>query len=105
MMSIVPVENHVPATTDHWLISPELSGDAQTITFYARQLTAQYGNEKYEVLVSSTNNDPASFLIVGSTREMTGEDWQEVSVSLPAGSPAGVYAVQIGTLGSTLIRK
>lgn len=86
MMSIVPVENHVPATTDHWLISPELSGDAQTITFYARQLTAQYGNEKYEVLVSSTNNDPASFLIVGSTREMTGEDWQEVSVSLPAGA-------------------
>lgn len=35
--------------------------------------------------------------------------WAQVlaggSVSLPAGSPAGVYAVQIGTLGSTLIRK
>lgn len=86
MMSIVPVENHVPATTDHWLISPELSGEAQTITFYARQLTTQYGNEKYEVLASSTNNDPTSFLIVGSTREITGEDWQEVSVSLPAGA-------------------
>lgn len=27
------------------------------------------------------------------------------SVTLPAASPAGVYAVQIGTLGSTLIRK
>ena len=27
------------------------------------------------------------------------------SVSLPAASPAGVYAVQVGTLGSTLIRK
>ena len=27
------------------------------------------------------------------------------SVSLPADSPAGVYAVQVGTLGSTLIRK
>lgn len=26
------------------------------------------------------------------------------SVTLPAGSPAGVYAVQVGTLGSTLIR-
>ena len=26
-------------------------------------------------------------------------------VSLPAASPAGVYAVQVGTLGSTLIRK
>ena len=26
------------------------------------------------------------------------------SVGLPAGSPAGVYAVQVGTLGSTLIR-
>ena len=64
MMSIVPVENHVPATTDHWLISPELSGE----------------------VASSTNNDPTSFLIVGSTREITGEDWQEVSVSLPAGA-------------------
>ena len=28
----------------------------------------------------------------------------EGSVSLPVGSPAGVYAVQVGTLGSTLIR-
>ena len=27
------------------------------------------------------------------------------SVSLPSSSPAGVYAVQVGTLGSTLIRK
>jgi len=27
------------------------------------------------------------------------------SITLPAGSPAGVYAVQVGTLGSTLIRK
>ena len=27
------------------------------------------------------------------------------NVSLPVGSPAGVYAVQVGTLGSTLIRK
>ena len=86
MMSIVPIENHVPATTDHWIISPELSGEAQTITFYTRQLTTQYGNEKYQVLASSTNNEPTSFFIVGSTREITGEDWQEVSVSLPAGT-------------------
>ena len=86
MMSIVPIENHVPATTDHWIISPELSGEAQTITFYTSQLTTQYGNEKYQVLASSTNNEPTSFFIVGSTREITGEDWQEVSVSLPAGT-------------------
>ena len=86
MMSIVPIENHVPATTDHWIISPELSGEAQTITFYTSQLTTQYGNEKYQVLASSTNNEPTSFFIVGSTREITGEDWQEVIVSLPAGT-------------------
>ena len=86
MMSIAPIENDVPATTDHWIISPELSGEAQTITFYTRQLTTQYGNEKYQVLASSTNNEPTSFFIVGSTREITGEDWQEVIVSLPAGT-------------------
>ena len=37
--------------------------------------------------------------LVASTHLLNG------SVSLPAGSPAGVYAVQIGTLGSTLVRK
>ena len=37
-------------------------------------------------------------------RLVTSAPLTEGSVSLPIGSPAGVYAVQVGTLGSTLIR-
>lgn len=87
MMSVCPVENHVPATTNHWLISPELSGSEQTITFWVRSVSTKYGPEKYEVLASSTdNNAPGSFSIVGSVREIESVQWHEVSVTLPAGS-------------------
>ena len=71
--------------TNHWLISPELSGNAQTITFYERVITANYGAESYEVLVSSTDNDPASFTSIQnfSSSETT---WTSRSVNLPAGT-------------------
>ncbi len=72
-------------TTDHWLISPELSGNAQTITFWERVITTQYGNETYEVLASSTDNNPASFSSVESyTSNAT--SWTQRTASLPAGT-------------------
>lgn len=83
MLSTVPTSG---SATDHWLISPELSGDAQTITFWVREITTQYGNETFEVLTSSTDNTYSSFSIVGSTRECSSTDWTQVTVTLPAGS-------------------
>ncbi len=83
MLSTVPTSGNA---TDHWLISPELSGEAQTITFWVREITTQYGNETYEVLTSSTNNSYSSFSIVGSTRQCSSTTWTQVSVTLPAGS-------------------
>ena len=72
-------------TTDHWLISPELSGNAQTISFWERVITTQYGNETYEVLASSTDNNPASFSLVKSfTSNAT--SWTQRTASLPAGT-------------------
>lgn len=72
-------------TTDHWLISPELSGNAQTISFWERVITTQYGNETYEVLASSTDNNPASFSLVESfTSKAT--SWTQRTASLPAGT-------------------
>ena len=83
MLSTVPTSG---SATDHWLISPELSGEAQTITFWVREITTQYGNETFEVLTSSTDNTYSSFSIVGSTRECSSTDWTQVTVTLPAGS-------------------
>lgn len=46
---------------DKWMISPALPGMAQTITFTAQPMTAQYGPEILEIMASSTTADPASF--------------------------------------------
>lgn len=72
-------------TTDHWLISPELSGEAQTITFWERVITAQYGPETFEVLASSTDNNPASFTSVQSFSS-TSTGWLQHTATLPPGT-------------------
>ena len=73
--------------TNHWLISPELSGNAQTISFYAAEITTSYGAETYEIWVSTTDNDPASFSQLGSSSySVTTATWDAQTVSLPAGT-------------------
>ena len=73
------------AATDHWLISPELPGVEQTISFFARELTTSYGAETYEVLASSTDAQPASFTKVAEgSVDVT--EWTEFTAQLPAGT-------------------
>ena len=71
--------------TDSWLISPELDGSEQEISFFVNEITAQYGNETYEVLYSTTDKDPASFTKVAEG-EVTAVEWTEVKVELPEGA-------------------
>ncbi len=71
--------------TDHWLISPMLNGEEQTISFFSRELTTQYGDETFDVLASSTDNSPASFTNVVSLSSSS-TDWTEFTASLPAGT-------------------
>ena len=78
--------NNITPAADHWLISPELPGAAQTIGFYARAITDQYGAETFEVLASSTDKNPSSFAIVGSAYSTTEKEWKSYSVDLPAGT-------------------
>lgn len=69
---------------DDWLVSPELPGIAQTISFWYNELTDQYGNEKFEVLYSTTDAEPASFTKVDTYYAST--EWQQLSVDLPEGT-------------------
>lgn len=86
MMSFCPVdENGNAPATDHWMISPSLSGDAQTISFYARAITDRYGAETFEILASSTDNQPSSFTVV-SSESTAATDWVEFTADLPAGT-------------------
>ena len=84
--------NNITPAADHWLISPELPGDAQTISFFAKQIssidpTAEsfYGYETFEVLASSTDNKPASFTKV-KDGQISSADWAEFTADLPAGT-------------------
>ena len=68
-------------TSDDWLISPLLTGDAQTITFFEH---GYYSMEHFEVLYSTTDADIASFTLLAS--ETSSYDWTQRSYDLPAGA-------------------
>ena len=72
---------------DDWLISPELSGDEQTVTFFVRALSGYEGNE-FEVHYSTIGNEVKDFTeaIFSGETEYKNEEWMEVSVILPAGA-------------------
>jgi len=86
LVSFCPVdENSNAPAADHWMISPALTGDAQTISFYARVITDQYGDETFEVLASSTDTNAASFTKVADySTDVT--EWTEFTAELPAGT-------------------
>ena len=73
------------ATNNDWMISPELSGDAQRVSFFARTYTAQYGAEPFEFYYSTTGKDIADFVKVDGVAEVP-EDWTEFTFDVPAGA-------------------
>lgn len=85
MMSMCPVPGDGVGAADHWLISPELPGMEQEISFWLRVLTKQYGSETFEVLASKTDNQPENFELVENF--MTDEEtWTPYYVLLPEGT-------------------
>lgn len=81
---------HSSGANDAWMISPALSGDAQTITFFAKCITTSYGPETYEVLYSTTGTAQADFTAIeldgSATRSLASTEWTQISVDLPAGA-------------------
>lgn len=69
-----------------WLISPELSGKAQSVSFFVNCLTTEMKQE-YEVLYSTTTNDTTAFKVIDGKRIVaTANAWEEVNVNLPEGT-------------------
>lgn len=80
--------------SDDWAISPLLSGNAQTVKFYARPLVAS-AQELIEVYYSTEDSvDPESFIKVGETIKLKVNgnmlsnegDWEEISFEIPEGA-------------------
>lgn len=75
----------IGAPSDDWLISPELSGDAQEITFWAWNADRYYGAENVEVLYSTTGNAPEDFVSLEKINDVPGS-WTEYACKLPEGA-------------------
>ena len=90
MESICPIASAGAANS--WLVSPVLSGNAQTIKFWARIFSSSYTPETFEVLYSTTDidrtdfaNSVSSFTVAQSLSSST-TTWTEYSVDLPEGA-------------------
>ena len=85
LLSTCVLEGDPIPSTDHWLISPELMGNEQEISFFARVITADYGSESFEVLYSMTDADPSSFTSLAS-EWLDATDWTEFCYTIPEGA-------------------
>lgn len=81
------------AQNNDWLISPKLTLPATDakMSFFVKSYTGEYGLEKYNVLVSETDDNLESFEMIGTTREAPYEEWQEVTVDLSDYAGKDVY--------------
>ncbi|MBO5611498.1 MAG: choice-of-anchor J domain-containing protein [Prevotella sp.] len=72
---------------DNWLISPELTGIEQEISFWARSYSEEYP-ETYIVRYSTTDTQESSFAVVeAENAEGTlPAEWTEVKVTVPEGT-------------------
>lgn len=81
---------------DDWLISPQLLGAEQTISFQARILNPYFTNESYEVLYSTSGNNPEDFVSLrkGTVRS---SEWSRLEFKLPDG--ARYFAIRCTSAG------
>ncbi len=72
---------------DNWLVSPTLSGEQQTIKFYALNQADSENNypETIEMLYSTGGTDKDEFTLVNTVTIENGT-WEEVTFDVPAGA-------------------
>lgn len=74
---------------DDWLISPQLSGEAQTISFYAKCAYTTDLNERFEIWVSQGSPEISDFTCISGESPIavtSYNDWTRYSFSLPEGA-------------------
>ena len=71
-------------TNDDWMISPELSGKSQTVSFYARS-TAENYNEEFEFLTSAGSTETTGFQLVEKVTNVP-DAWTKYTFDIPGGT-------------------
>ena len=81
-------------TNDDWLISPQVMVEnGSEVSFWVKSYTDDYGLERFNVGVSTTDTDPGSFTIISASpyEEAPVEDWTEYTYSLAGYEGEAVY--------------
>ena len=88
LASFYSVENSKFIVADNWLISPSLTGEKQTVTFWANNFVSAALSypETFEVLYSTTGTSLDDFKSTGKTFTAEGGTWKQYSVELPEGT-------------------
>ena len=71
---------------EDWLVSPVLSGYAQTIKFWERGFAAHYPSVYFEVLVSGKGRDYSDFRVLATSTQASLTAWQQHTYELPEGT-------------------
>ncbi|DAC73378.1 MAG TPA: hypothetical protein DSN98_00400 [Thermoplasmata archaeon] len=78
--------------SDDWLITPQLSGSYDSVTFWAHSYSSQYNLERITVCVSTTDTDPASFTMISPDPYLTVPlDWTEYTYDISSYSGQAIY--------------
>lgn len=73
------------STNDDWLISPQLIGTPQTISFYTRAMNSYYNAETFEIWTSNSGNEIGDFTKLQSGK-VNSDTWVKKSYRLPDGT-------------------
>jgi len=77
----------VGGDNDDWMVSPELSDNAQTITFYAKSGSETEGHEMFEIYYSTGDNTIESMIKTDDeVYKVSYDDWTMYSIELPEGT-------------------
>ncbi|MHC1775429.1 MAG: choice-of-anchor J domain-containing protein [Lentimicrobium sp.] len=75
-----------------WLISPQVTlGESPMLSMWVKSYTDAYGLEKYNVLVSTTDNNPSSFTQIAGPVDAPVAAWTYVEYDLAAYQGQAVY--------------
>lgn len=87
--------------SDDWIISPELYGGCQTISFWASSLTSDYGLETMEIYSSANGTDINDMELIREQFKVPAE-WTQFFVYLPAGTRH--FAIRATTPAGYMLR-
>lgn len=88
LMAIAAYKDGSAQDVNDWLISPELPGTAQTISFWAKNMS---NPESIKLLYSTEGTDTDDFTLV-TTYSVSDGEWQKITFDIPEG--AKYFAIQ-----------